>query len=92
LATVTAGYPYRIRVEATLIVTVWLGALLVICGILYMALAAIFRGRSSDPDLSSVRTETLEPTRPGLRFLGIKSNWPGLLGLVAVGPSELIAS
>ena len=70
-------------------VTILLGALLVVCGMLYIALAAIFRGRLSDPHLSSVRTETLEPTRPGLRFLGIKSNWPGLL-LIVVGAVLLL--
>lgn len=72
-----------------MMMTIWLGAVLVICGILYMALAAIFRGRLSDPHLSSEHTETLEPTAPGLRFLGVKSNWPGLL-LIAIGAALLL--
>jgi hypothetical protein len=69
-------------------VTILLGALLVVSGMLYMALAAIFRGRLSDPHLLSVATETLEPTRPGLRW--IKSNWPGLL-LILVGAVLLVS-
>lgn len=73
-----------------MMLTIWLGAVLVICGILYMALATIFRGRLSDPHLSSVRTETLEPTQRSLRFLGFKSNWPGLL-LIVVGAVLLVS-
>ena len=69
---------------------IWLGAVLVVCGIVYMALAAIFRGRLSDRRFSSARTKTLEPARPGLRFLGIKSNWLGFL-LILVGGLLLIS-
>jgi dipeptide/tripeptide permease len=71
-------------------IAIWLGAVLVVCGVLYMALAAIFRGRMSDARVPSARTETLEPARPGLRFLGIKSNWLGLL-LILVGAGLLIS-
>jgi hypothetical protein len=46
---------------------IWLGALFVACGILYMACAAIFRGRLSD--LHSVQGKrTLEPMHRGLGF------------------------
>lgn len=72
-----------------MMVTIWLGAGLVICGVLYMALAAIFRDRLSD--LRTASTRTLEPTRPGLRFLGLKMNWPGLL-LIAIGAVLLVSS
>jgi hypothetical protein len=86
---VTIGHQ-AIQVEATMMMTIWLGAGLVICGILYMALATIFRGGLSDPHLSSTRNETLEPARPGLRFLGLKMNWPGLL-LIAIGAVLLLS-
>lgn len=69
--------------------SIWLGAILVICGVLYMALSAIRRSRLSDPHLSSKRTETLEPPGRGLRFLGIKSNWLGIL-LIALGGALLL--
>jgi hypothetical protein len=74
-----------------MMMSIWLGAILVICGVLYIALAAINRSRLSDPHLSSERTETLEPPGRGLRFLGIRSNWPGLL-LIAIGAILLIFS
>jgi hypothetical protein len=67
-----------------------IGALLTVAGVVYMATAAIRRGRLSDP--ASVRTmpdrpmpnlatpgPTLEPRRRGLGFLGLSQNWPGLL-------------
>lgn len=72
-----------------MMMSIWLGAILIICGVLYMALTAIYRGRLSDPHLSSERTETLEPPGRGLRFLGVKSNWPGLI-LIVVGAILLV--
>jgi hypothetical protein len=62
----------------------WLGALLIVGGVLYMAGAAIFRGRLSDPHTTPAGVRTLEPPRRGLRFLGLGANWPGLV-LVAIG-------
>ena len=49
-----------------------LGALLVLCGILYMARATIWRGSLSRP-----AGDTLEPPRRGVGFLGLEANWPG---------------
>lgn len=61
--------------------TTLIGALLVICGLLYMAGAAIYRGRMSraDPSPRDPAGPTLEPRQRGLRFLGLKVEWPGLL-------------
>jgi hypothetical protein len=68
-----------------------LGALLVLGGVLYMARTAIWRGSLSGPDSSSqpVR-DTLEPPRRSARFLGIGTNWPGIL-LMAIGAILLVS-
>ena len=67
-----------------------IGALLILGGIVYMASAAISRGRMSDPHIDpSDDAPTLEPRHRGLRFLGLKANWPGLL-LVAIGAIMLL--
>lgn len=66
--------------------TTLVGALLVACGVVYMAIAAIFRGRMTDPHSSPANGTgpTLEPRRAGLGFLGAKANWPGVL-IAAIG-------
>jgi hypothetical protein len=61
-----------------------LGALLVLGGVLYMARTAIWRGPLSGPDSSRPVRDTLEPPRRSVRFLGLGTNWPGIL-LMAVG-------
>jgi len=63
------------------------GALLLLGGIVYMATAAIYRGRMSDPHPkpTDTATRTLEPRHRGLRFLGLATNWPGLLMIVVGG-------
>jgi sulfite exporter TauE/SafE len=63
-----------------------LGALLILCGLLYMARATIWRGALSGRDSSRRVRDTLEPSRRGLGFLGLGANWPGvlLMGLGAV--------
>ena len=63
-----------------------IGALLVFCGLLYMAGAALYRGRMTEPHASRRDSAglTLEPRRQGMGFLGLKANWPGLL-LAAIG-------
>ena len=68
-----------------------LGAVLVACGVVLMALAAIKSGRLSDARASpgDPAGTTLEPQRRGMGFLGIKANWPGLL-VAAVGVVLLI--
>ena len=70
---------------------VWIGALLVICGVLFMARAAIFRGNMSEPHATATQPGgvTLEPNRRGLRFLGLGANWPGIL-MMAVGALMLL--
>ena len=66
-----------------------LGALLVLGGILYMARSAIWRGPLSGPESSRPVRDTLEPPRRSMRFLGLGTNWPGIL-LMAVGAVILL--
>lgn len=63
-----------------------IGALLVLAGLVYMAMAAINRGKLSDPkpNPSDTAGRTLEPRHRGTRFLGIAVNWPGL-AMIAAG-------
>jgi hypothetical protein len=67
-----------------------LGALLVLCGILYMARTAILRGPLSGPDSSRPVRGTLEPPRRGLGFLGLGTSWPDIL-LMAIGAVLLVS-
>lgn len=67
-----------------------LGALLIFGGLLYMVRATIWRGPLSGRDSSQPVRGTLEPPRRGLGFLGIASNWPGIV-LIAAG-AVLMAS
>lgn len=67
-----------------------LGALLIFGGLLYMVRATIWRGPLSGRDSSRPVRGTLEPPRRGLGFLGIASNWPGIV-LIAAG-AVLMAS
>jgi hypothetical protein len=67
-----------------------LGALLVLGGVLYMARTAIWRGSLSGPDPSGPVRGTLEPPRRSLRFLGLATNWPGIL-LMAIGAILLVS-
>lgn len=69
----------------------WIGALLVICGVLLMARVAIFRGRLSDPHSSPPAGRTLEPTRSGITAFSLAANWPGL-ALIIIGCGMLLAS
>jgi hypothetical protein len=61
------------------------GALLALAGIVYMAMAAIKRGKLSDPGPNPNDTvqPTLEPQHRSMRFLGLSVNWPGLAMFVA---------
>jgi len=61
-----------------------LGALLIFGGLLYMLRATIWRGPLSGRESSRPVRGTLEPPRRGLGFLGIGSNWPGIV-LMAAG-------
>jgi hypothetical protein len=74
-----------------MVITTLIGALLVTCGLLYMAGAAIYRGGMTEPHSSprDLAGLTLEPGHRGLRFLGLKANWPGLL-IAAIGALMLL--
>jgi len=67
-----------------------LGALLVLGGILYMARTAIWRGPLSGRDSARPVRGTLEPPQRSVRFLGLGTNWPGLL-LMAIGAILLVS-
>lgn len=58
---------------------IWLGALLVVCGLIYMVYEALRRGRLSGTQrpTAGVKDGTLEPRRHGVGFLGLTGNWPG---------------
>ncbi|MER9327479.1 hypothetical protein NKJ26_00380 [Mesorhizobium sp. M0152] len=77
-----------------------IGALLIVAGVVYMAGAALKRGRLSDPapvtsdrPMPNLATPgpTLEPRRRGLGFLGLSQNWPGLL-MMAIGAILLLST
>ena len=63
----------------------WFGALLVICGVVTLALAALHRGQLSDSHVDPIAGRTLEPWR----MRGGGRNWPGLL-LIAIGVITLL--
>lgn len=69
---------------------IWLGALLIICGVVYMAAQPILQGRLSRlRRVSPTRPgNTLEPERPAKGF-SLSSNWPGLL-MIALGTILLL--
>ena len=63
---------------------VWLGALLVVAGVLQMAYQAIWKGRMSDPrPHHSATHDTLEPRSSPTAFR-LGANWPGF-ALILVG-------
>ena len=66
-----------------------LGALLVLGGILYLARTAIWWGPLSRPRSPGPVSDTLEPPRRSVRFLGLGANWPGIL-LMAIGAVLLV--
>ena len=59
---------------------IWLGAFLVVCGLICMVYETLRRGRLSGTQrpTPSVEDGTLEPRRHGVGFLGLAGNWPGL--------------
>ena len=59
---------------------IWIGALLVVGGLVYMVYEALRRGRLSGTARPAPAPEdgTLEPRRHGVGFLGLTGNWPGL--------------
>jgi len=72
------------------VVLVWIGALLVVGGVVFMAAQPLLRGRLSGGKRlrSGWASDTLEPERPAGGF-GIKSNWPGF-ALVVLGAVLLL--
>jgi hypothetical protein len=77
---------------------IWLGALFVIGGVLFMAAQPIWRGRLSDARRTSsavprdtLEPHTLEPRKPGAGF-GLKANWPGLVLIVLGGILLLVGA
>jgi hypothetical protein len=70
---------------------VLIGALLVICGIVYMAVIAIRHGRlsGSSKRRTMVESTTLEPRTRGTAF-DLRSNWIGL-AMLALGAVLLLA-
>ena len=72
---------------------IWLGALFVLGGLLFMMAQPIWRGRLSEARrqeyLRQYRVTRLEPRRPGAGF-GLKANWPGLV-LIVLGGIILLA-
>jgi len=73
---------------------IWLGALLVLGGLLFMLAQPIWRGRLSEARRrrpSAVPSDTLEPRSPGAGF-GLKENWPGLVFMVLGGILLLVGA
>jgi hypothetical protein len=70
---------------------IWLGALLVFGGVLFMAVQTIWRGPLSDARRSRSAGATLEPLTPDAGgVFGVKANWPGFV-LIALGAVLLLA-
>jgi hypothetical protein len=75
--------------EASMLV-IWLGALFVLVGLVFMAAQPLWRGRLSDRrSQAPVAGTTLEPRKPASGF-GLAANWPGL-ALMALGAILLLA-
>jgi hypothetical protein len=71
--------------------TIWLGALLVLSGVLFLAAQAIWRGPLSRRRSRSAAAAgvTLEPRQRGGGF-GLATYWPGFV-LIALGAILLLA-
>jgi hypothetical protein len=72
-----------------MLLVVWLGALLLVAGLVALAIPPIRRARlSGRQPRAGVAVDTLEPRKPGAGF-GLASNWPGL-ALVGLGALLLL--
>ncbi|MEO5324040.1 hypothetical protein PV773_12020 [Mesorhizobium sp. CC13] len=67
----------------------WIGALLLGCGVVMSALSAVYRDQLSNSRADTEVGRTLEPRHGGMRFLGIGRNGPALL-LIVVGAIILL--
>jgi hypothetical protein len=65
---------------------IFVGALLVLGGVMFLAAQPVRRGQLSGGQLRSAHT--LEPRRPALGF-GARPNWPGL-AMVVLGAALLL--
>ena len=83
---------------------IWLGALLVLGGMVFIAAQPIWRERLSEArrrrcsavprdtlEAHTLEPHTLEPRRPGAGF-GLKENWPGLVCIVLGGILLLVGA
>ncbi len=83
---------------------IWLGALLVLGGLVFLVAQPIWRGRLSEArrrrssavprdtlEPHTLEPHTLEPRRPGAGF-GLKANWPGLVFIVLGGILLLVGA
>lgn len=72
---------------------IWLGALLILGGVVLMAFQAIWRGPLSSPGRrqAPVTGATLEPPQRGIVVFSLSRNWPGL-ALIALGVVLLLAA
>ena len=72
--------------------SIWIGAFLVLAGVLFTMGQVLRRGRLSDASRSpsGAAPATLEPRGRTAGGFGLKANWPGL-ALVALGAVLLLA-
>jgi hypothetical protein len=68
---------------------VWIGALLVVGGVLFTAAKALWPGRLSEARTTGSARDTLEPRGTGAR-LHVRAIWPGL-ALIGLGALLLLA-
>lgn len=66
------------------------GALLVLAGVVYLGVAAIWTGPLSRSRRSATTTDTLEPPRRGIALFELSRDWPGL-ALLALGGLLILA-
>jgi hypothetical protein len=74
------------------VLTIALGSILFVAGLLYLFRGALTRRRLSEPHRSGQTDAkpTLEPPRQGVAFLSLSRNWPGM-AMMAVGAILLIS-